>query len=69
MTCYVQFGKTGKREGGDGKDTMKNPFSSMNIQTHEWQERFDLYCETENSKQQMSRKVQVRKLTQDFKLL
>lgn len=38
--------KDWKREGGDEKDTMKNPFSSMNIRRHEWQERFDLYCET-----------------------
>lgn len=63
MTCMRNMG----REGADGKDTMKDPFSSMNIQRQGQQERFELYCETDNSK--TYRKVQVKEMTQGIKLL
>lgn len=50
------------REGGDGKDKMKDPLTSMNIQRQGQKERFD-------NPKQMPRKVQVKETTQYIKLL
>lgn len=64
MRCMRNMG----REGGDGKDTMKDLFSSMNFQRPGQQEWFELHCKMDNSKQ-IPRKVQVKEMTQDIKLL
>lgn len=46
------------REGGNGKVTMKDPFSSMNFWIQGWQERFDLYCErTANAQKSLGKKA------------
>lgn len=55
MTCMRNVG----REGGDGKDAMEDPFSSMKIQRPRQHKRFELYCKMGNPKQ-MPRKVQVK---------
>lgn len=39
------------REGCEGKDTTKDPFSSMNIQRQGQQERFELYFKMGNARQ------------------
>lgn len=62
MTCMRNVG----RERGDGNNMMKDPFSSMKFQRQ--QEWFELYCKMDNSKQ-MPRKVQVKEMTWDIKLL